>query len=84
MVLSLFLLDANEKVLNLEKTLFFQQNGFTFTQRAYVLQMRYSKGYSETIKIYEFFNSNEGNQASSSDLSVHIVDSSLFFLHRRF
>lgn len=49
--LSVFLLDTNEKVINLEKTLFFQQNGCTFIQRAHVLQMWYSKGYSETIKI---------------------------------
>lgn len=78
-VLRLCVLDANEKVLNLAKTLFFQQNGFTFTQRAYVLQMWYSKGYFETIKIYEFFSCNEWNQASYSDLSVHIVALLFYF-----
>lgn len=41
----LFLLDTNKKVLNLEKTSFFQQNGLVFPQRVYVLQMWYSKGY---------------------------------------
>lgn len=77
MILSLFLLDTNEKVWNSEKTLFFQQNGFTFTHRAYVLQMWYSEGYSEIIKVYEFFSSNEWNQTGYSDACLHSV--ALFF-----
>lgn len=77
MILSPFLLDTNEKVSNSEKTLFFQQNGFTFTHGAYVLQMWYSEGNSETIKVYEFFISNEWNQTSYSELSVNSV--ALFF-----